>query len=159
MKNVLKVNHVDRTIVMDRTFAKYAENTMSDEYAHLQRVRKDYPNYSVIQRQIKRNSNKKTYNGLTYEYMEDYIMTHGSAKEINANLKEFYEKRLIAECHGKAFRYPAIKRWFLEKYPAIATFHAAQYDLIEDARKKRTEAREQMKKQKQQEQIMLELKK
>ena len=51
--------------------------------------------------------------------MEDYIMTHGSAKEINANLKEFYEKRLIAECHGKAFRYPAIKRWFLEKYPEI----------------------------------------
>lgn len=42
MKNVLKVNHVDRTIVMDRTFAKYAENTMSPEYAHLQQVRLHY---------------------------------------------------------------------------------------------------------------------
>ena len=50
MKNTLRIDHDARTIVMDRTFAKYAENTMSDEYAHLQRVRKDYPNYSVIQR-------------------------------------------------------------------------------------------------------------
>ena len=95
---------------------------MSDEYAHLQRVRKDYPNYSVIQRQIKRNSNKKTYNGLTYEYMEDYIMTHGSAEIIKKNLHEFHEMRLISECHGKAFRYPVIKSWFLEKYPEIAEF-------------------------------------
>jgi len=27
MTNVLKLNHADRTIVMDRTFAKHAENT------------------------------------------------------------------------------------------------------------------------------------
>ena len=119
MKNTLTVNHKDHQIVMDRTFAMNALNTMSDEYEHLQKVRKHYPKYSVVQRHIRKNENKKTYRGLTYEYMEDYIMTHGSAKEINANLKEFYEKRLIAECHGKAFRYPAIKRWFLEKYPEI----------------------------------------
>ena len=122
MKNTLRIDHDARTIVMDRTFAKYAENTMSDEYAHLQRVRKDYPNYSVIQRQIKRNSNKKTYNGLTYEYMEDYIMTHGSAELIKKNLHEFHEMRLISECHGKAFRYPVIKSWFLDKYPEITKF-------------------------------------
>ena len=119
MKNTLTVNHKDHQIVMDRTFAMNALNTMSDEYEHLQKVRKHYPKYSVVQRHIRKNENKKTYRGLTYDYMEDYIMTHGSAKEINANLKEFYEKRLIAECHGKAFRYPAIKRWFLEKYPEI----------------------------------------
>ena len=67
MKNVLKINHTNRTIVMDRTFAKYAENTMSEEYSHLQQVRRDYPTYTVIQRRIKHNSGKKTYNGLTYE--------------------------------------------------------------------------------------------
>ena len=104
---------------MDRTFYKNSLNTMSDEYAHLQKVRKNYPKYSVVRREIKKNENKKTYKGLTYEYMEDYIMTHSSAEMVKANLKEFYEKRLIAECHGKAFRYPAIKRWFLEKYPEI----------------------------------------
>ncbi len=125
MKNTLKVDHRNRTIVMDRTFAKYAENTMSNEYAHLQRVRKDYPSYEVIQRQIKRNSNKKTYNGLTYEYMEDYIMTHGSAETIKMNLRDFHEMQLISECHGKAFRYPVIKSWFLDKYPEITKFGIA----------------------------------
>jgi len=119
MKNTLFVDHKTHLIVMDRTFAMNALNTMSDEYEHLQKVRKHYPKYSVVQRHIRKNENKKTYKGLTYEYIEDYIMTHGSSETVKANLKEFYEKRLIAECHGKAFRYPAIKRWFLEKYPEI----------------------------------------
>ena len=119
MKNTLFVDHKARLIVMDRTFYKNSLNTRSDEYDYLQKVRKNYPKYSVVRREIKKNENKKTYKGLTYEYMEDYIMTHGSAETVKANLKEFYEKRLIAECHGKAFRYPAIKRWFLEKYPEI----------------------------------------
>ena len=55
MTNVLKLNHADRTIVMDRTFAKFAANTMSQEYAHLQTVRQDYPEYQVVQRKIKRS--------------------------------------------------------------------------------------------------------
>ena len=68
MKNTLKINHTNSTIVMDRTFAKLAENTMSAEYAHLQQVRKDYPAYTVVRRTIKRNANKESYKGLTYEY-------------------------------------------------------------------------------------------
>lgn len=122
MKNTLKINHTNSTIVMDRTFAKLAENTMSAEYAHLQQVRKDYPTYTVIQRQIKKNSNKETYNGLTYKYMEDYIMSHGSKEARKKNLEEFQEKILISKCHSKAFRYPVIKSWFLQKYPEIAKF-------------------------------------
>ena len=122
MKNTLKINHTKELIVMDRTFAKLAENTMSAEYAHLQQVRKDYPEYTVIQRQIKKNSNKECYKGLTYEYMEDYIMTHGSVETIQANLREFEEMCLISKCHSKAFRYPVIKSWFLQKYPEIAKF-------------------------------------
>ena len=122
MKNTLIVNHKDRTIVMDRTFAKNATKTWFKEYEQLQRVRRDYPEYKVVQRQIRKNPRKETYQGLTFKYMEDYILTHGSEETRNANLAEFYEKRLISECHGKAFRYPAIKSWFLEKYPEIVKF-------------------------------------
>ena len=122
MKNSLTIRHDTREIVMDRTFAKFSKNTRSEEYAHLQQVRKDYPNYTVITRTIKRNSNKKTYNGLTYEWMEDYILTHGTAEESEKILNEFNEMRLIAECHSKAFRYPVIKSWFLERFPEIKTF-------------------------------------
>ena len=122
MKNTLKVNHEDGIITMDRTFAKKAENTMSAEYAHLQNVRRDYPTYRVIRRQIKPNPNKECWKGLTYEYMERYIKTHGTEDERKENLKEFEELRLISECHSRCKRYPTIKKWFLAKYPEIAEF-------------------------------------
>lgn len=132
MKNILKIDHAKNVIVMDRTFEKMAENTMSAEYAHLQQVRRDYPTYTVKTRTITRNSNKKTYNGLTYEYMENYILTHGTKEERKATLEEFNEMILISKCHGKAYRYPTIKRWFLEKYPAIANFGMPIEQTIEE---------------------------
>ena len=122
MKNTLKINHENKTIVMDRTFAKFAENTRSDEYAHLQQVRRDYPDYTVSLRTIKRNSEKETYKGLTYEYMEDYILRHESEENALAIIKEFNELRTISKCHKQGLRYPTIKRWFLEKYPEIVDF-------------------------------------
>ena len=133
MINTLTVNHFNRTIVMDRTFAKHAANTVSEEYAHLQRVRQDYPTYIVVQRHIRTNSNKKTYKGLTYEYMEDYILTHGSPEERQKNYKDYAEMVLISKCHGRAFRYPMIKSWFLDKYPEIIEYGltAESHDTVE----------------------------
>ena len=132
MKNTLKIDHAKQIIVMDVTFAKKSANTMSAEYAHLQQVRRDYPKYDVITRTIKRNSNKKTYAGLTYEYMEEYILTHGTKEQRMATLAEYNEMVLISKCHGKAYRYPVIKRWFLEKYPEIAEFGAPTAKIIEE---------------------------
>ena len=122
MKNTLKLDHAKRTIVMDRTFAKYAANTMSQEYAHLQTVRQDYPEYQVVQRKIKRSKTKECYRGLNYEYMEEYIKTHGSKEEVATNLAEFKEKKLISLCHSTSRRYPVIKSWFLAKYPEVMKF-------------------------------------
>ena len=118
MKNTLRLNHTERTIVMDKTFAKFAANTMSSEYAHLQQVRQDYPTYSIVQRHIRKNTKQEHYHGLTYRYMEDYITTHGSAED----RRIYDEMKLISECHSKSFRYPVIKSWFLERFPEIKTF-------------------------------------
>ena len=118
MKNTLRLNHAERTIVMDKTFAKFAANIMSPEYAHLQQVRQDYPTYTVVQRHIRKNTKQEHYHGLTYRYMEDYITTHGSAED----RRIYDEMRLISECHSKGFRYPVIKSWFLERFPEIKTF-------------------------------------
>lgn len=122
MKNTLKIDFTNKAIVMDRTFAKNCENTMSEEYAHLQTVRRDYPEYKVMTRTIKRNPKKETYKGLTYEYMETYILSHGTTEEIAESLGEYRELRLIASCHSQGLRYPTIKKWFLEKYPEIDSF-------------------------------------
>lgn len=122
MKNALYIDFENNKIVMTSLFAKNCANTSSAEYRQLQSVRKDYPEYKVITREIKKNPNKESYKGLTYDYMEDYILTHEDAENADAVLAELAEMRLIAACHSKAFRYPVIKKWFLDKYPEVKNF-------------------------------------
>lgn len=125
MKNVLKVDFKEMEIIMDRTFAKLCVNTSSVEYAHLQEVRRDYPDFKVITRTIKKNTQKETYKGLTCEYMEDYILRHETEETALNVIKEFNELRNISKCHKQGLRYPTIKKWFLNKYPEVAEFGVA----------------------------------
>lgn len=125
MTNTLKINFAEKEIIMDRTFAKKCTDTNSDEYAHLQKVRQDYPDYTVVIRTIKKNPNKETYKGLTYEYMQDYILRHETEETALEVIKEFNELRTISRCHRQGLRYPTIKHWFLNKYPEIAEFGVA----------------------------------
>lgn len=122
MTNILRIDFDKKLIVMDRAFRANCQNTASDEYAQLQNVRRDYPNFTVMTRQIKKNPRKKTYKGLTYEYMEDYILMHEEGEARREVLAEFHEMQIIAECHSKAYRYPVIKNWFLNRYPEIVDF-------------------------------------
>ncbi len=118
MKNTLKIDFANSRIVMDRTFAKKCENTASDEYAQLQRVRADYPGFSVVRREIRKNPKKECYRGLSYTYMENYIALHDD-KERTIR-KEYDELKLVSECHS--IRYPVIKKWFLKKFPEVAKY-------------------------------------
>lgn len=122
MKNRLWIDFTNSVIMMDRTFAEKCRDTRSMEYEHLQRVRQDYPLFTVRRREIKKNTGKETYAGLTYGYMENYIITHEETDTRAAVLAEYNELRLIAECHKRSRRYPTIKKWFLAKYPQIAEF-------------------------------------
>ena len=117
MKNYVRIDRANRQIVMDRTFARLSQIVGSDEYNRLQTARRDYEGFNVVTRTIRRNDKKECYRGLTYDYMERYILLHDRADE---RKKEFDELRLIAECHSK--RYPVIKQWFLQQYPEIAKF-------------------------------------
>ncbi len=119
MNGKLRVDPKKGRIVMDRTFEKYSQLTYTEEYAHLQRVRQDYPYYPVVRRKIKRNPNKESYDGLTYAYMEFYISTHDNAEE---NMEIYRQLRMISMCHSKARRFSPIKSWFLEMYPEIKKF-------------------------------------
>jgi len=118
MRSSLKIDFETNTIKMDRIFAKRVEDTYSEEYKHLQEVRKQYPDYKVIRRTIKRNPNKECYRGLTYKYMESYIESHDD--DTNSIMEKYKELRLHAECHS--IRYPNIKAWFLNQFPEIDSF-------------------------------------
>ena len=112
MTNYAKIDRTNKRIIMDRTFAKNAEIVGSEEYKILQACRRDYPTYTVVRREIRRNPNQEHFKGLTYNYMESYILTHESRDTVKAVLEEFNEMLLISKAHSKAFRYPTIKSWF-----------------------------------------------
>jgi hypothetical protein len=114
MKNYCRLDHSKKQIIMDRTFAMKAEYTQSEEYAHLQQIRKDYPNYQVVRRTIKKNDNKKTYKGLTYDYMASYITRVDKDGSI---MRDF--EILRQECS-----YFQIKNWFMTLFPEINNFAA-----------------------------------
>lgn len=123
MKNTIKINHETRQLVMDRTFAKLSSNVRNEEYDILQRVRQDYPTYTVILRHIKTNPNKESYKGLNLNYMRRYIdRTEPTEESREAAHKEMDDLLFISQCHSKARRFPAIRKWFLAKYPEIVKF-------------------------------------
>lgn len=133
MKNYCRLDHSKKQIIMDRTFAKNSENTRSEEYSHLQQVRHDYPNYTIIRRTIKKNNNKKTYKGLNYDYMRNYILKcDAPVRERYAILAEFEELLLISKCQSKSLRYPVIKHWFFEKFPEIEKFGIELKEPVKD---------------------------
>ncbi len=117
MKNVIRIDHETRSIVMDKTFTRQSSDPRSEEYTLLQATRRDYPGYHVKTRTIRRNPRKESYRGLTYAYMEQYIDAHENAEE---NRKVYEELRLAARCHS--IRYPTIKKWFLDTYPELKEF-------------------------------------
>lgn len=78
---------------------------------------RDYPTYTVVRREIKRNTGKESYRGLTYQYMEAYIDAHENAAVLR---KEYDELKFLAECHS--IRFPHIKAWFLRTFPEVKAF-------------------------------------
>ena len=118
----ITIDEANNAIIITRKFAEKASDPRTQEYAMLQQVRRDYPYLTVRKHTIKKNTNKECYRGLTYKYMEAHIKTHETAEKVEKVLAEFNEMKHISKCHSKAFRYPTIKKWFLEKYPSVATF-------------------------------------
>jgi len=122
MTNAIRVDHINENIFISESFSKAAMNPTSREYKDLKEVMTTHPNYKICKRSIKKNENKKTYSGLTYDYMRQYIILHSSKENEASDLCEFEEMVLISQCHSKNYRYPTIKKWFLAKYPEVADF-------------------------------------
>ena len=121
MKNYLKLDHQNRKIVMDRTFAKNSEIVGSDEYNLLQQCRRDYPTYLVTRKTINKKADQEHYRGLTYDYMRNHINKYDTENK-EANLALLEEMIDISKCHSLCNRYPKVKEWFLETYPEVKEF-------------------------------------
>ena len=128
MRNVLKIFHDSEKagrIVMDREFAVKSSIYGTQEYDKLQAARRDYPNYSVVRKTIRRNPKKEAFNGLTYEYMERYMERYNATAETR---QKYQEMRFMANCHS--IRYPVIKKWFLETFPEVKDWGKMKNQLV-----------------------------
>ena len=119
--STIRINEKNRTIeLMSKKFATAASKYGTTEYMDLQAARRDYPNYKVVVKNTSRTNS--SFKGLTYDYMEKYIKSHGTEEEIAKNYADYKEQRERGECYTSVIAYGIIKDWFLEKYPEIEAF-------------------------------------
>ena len=117
---------------MTKKFAKAAAKFGSKEYKSLQAARHDYPDFKVVTVSRKASSQKESYKGLTYSYMESYIESHDDEEksimaeyEMLRGLSQEAQEALAEPCS-----YNEMKEWFLKKFPAIAEFHKKREMLL-----------------------------
>lgn len=122
-KNPARFDHENHEIILYKWFAEKSKNPRNPEFKMLISFTTNFPTYKIVIRDdINVKEGQEHYRGLTYEYMETYIKKYEPKETKEAVLKEFEDKLFISECHSKGRRYPAIKKWFLEKYPEVAKF-------------------------------------
>lgn len=129
MTNTIVINNKKNAIEITKAFEKAASRFGSDEYKQLRQARNDNPNFIVVV--IKRKTAAASFKGLTYEYMEKYIMAHDNEDEsIMAEYKDLRATSEEAEAAcAESLSYGEIKAWFLNKYPAIKKFHDRRANL------------------------------
>ena len=106
MKNSIKINFFNGTIEATTSFVKKASVYASLEYRMLMDAQREHPAFALKIIPPK----KRTAPVITYEFMREYIITHGDCEE---NLQEL--DRLIF----MQVPYFTIKKWFMEQYPVF----------------------------------------
>ena len=130
MTNII-INTKNHTIEMNKTVTKAASRFGTPEYNELQEVRRAYPTYRVVT--VAKKAAKPEYKGLTFKYMEKYIVTHDD--EDKSIMAEYLMLRGMNE-EGKqvdadSADYADIKDWFLQSFPAIKKYHDDRKDLLD----------------------------
>ncbi len=115
MKHFYEVDHEKHVIAVTKRGLKLAATIGSEAYRDLAQARHDYPEYPVVQREIAKNSQKKTYGRLTYDEMANYITAKegDNAKKV---LEEYERIKKLSKSYPGQYAY--VKKWFLRKYAA-----------------------------------------
>ena len=108
-KTAIEINAIEGTITVSKAFYKKASVFGSAEYIALREAMRDNPTFKIVFKTIE----KKTYSGLTFQKMEDYIKTQPDSDKM---LAKFAAVQRIAKAKGSL--YPLTKKWFLNAYPS-----------------------------------------
>ena len=77
MKTIFTLNFVNKSIVGTKSAIARANKCLEPEYSELCALLAKHPTFNVEVKQIDKKKDKKTYSGLTFKAMKDYIATQG----------------------------------------------------------------------------------
>ena len=108
------LNFFDKTITGTKASFNKANKGFGPEYEELTSKMAAHPDFKleVKEQKSKTTKSKRTYEGMDYKFMEDYIGTLNNAKDMMA---EYKAVKNMAESHGTKV-YPLTKKWFLDKF-------------------------------------------
>ena len=101
------VDDMNMTVMVSRAFYRKACMPGTVEFRLFRETMVSCQGYS-----ISFNPTGKSYHGLSFARMEEYIR---SQPDSEARMKEFYAVRIVAKAKGA--EYPLTKKWFLNAYP------------------------------------------
>lgn len=104
-----KINVTAGTIEMTKKVEKEIQNINSQVYLEFVQLKRDFPDYKMVVKTIKKNEAKESYKGLTIKEMERFVATQGESA--TAKFKQVQE---VAEARKGS--YAIIKKWFLDNY-------------------------------------------
>ena len=113
-----EINFTEMTITVTKSFLKEAGIIGSPAYIELARVRKDLPDFQIVQREITKKQGKKSYGKLTYKVMEDFIAVQ-EEENAPAVLAEFQRVQQLSKIQAGSYAY--VKTWFLTRYKEVFT--------------------------------------
>ena len=108
-----EINFEEGKITVTKSFLKKAGIIGSEAYHELARVRRDFPDFAIQQREISKNQGKKTYGNLTYKVMKAFIEVQ-EEENAQAVLAEFERIQQLSKAHNG--QYAFVKSWFLKRY-------------------------------------------
>ncbi|MCI5524784.1 MAG: hypothetical protein MR381_01680 [Dorea sp.] len=103
------INAAAKEIIITKKFEKAANVIGSNEYKDLVTLMKDFPEFSIKVKEIKKKKGKKTYNGLTIKEMRRFIESRSENELI------LFDK-VVEIAKQKKGSYAITKKWFLNKY-------------------------------------------
>lgn len=68
-----RINFEENTIVITKKFAKEASVLNSKAYKTISQMRRDFPTYQIVQKEIRKKKGKRSYANLTIEAMKEHI--------------------------------------------------------------------------------------
>ena len=125
------LNFFDKTITGTKASFNKANKGFGPEYEELTSKMAAHPDFTLVvkEQKTKTTKAKRTYEGMDYKFMEDYIATFEDETMVKAYKAV---KQMAKDCGTKS--YPLTKKWFLAKFSdmdGVFDMEAAKKDIAD----------------------------